>query len=118
MAAFALMLVLALAPVKITVHGPTATPKINTRWNYSVSITENGKPVAGKLTEQIIDPIGGHHAVQFGANTKPITNIPVKGVFRDYIIWPRISRGLTLKLHVIVKVAGKTYTKNYIVTPR
>ena len=118
MAAFALMLVLALAPVKITVSGPSATPKIKSHWNYTVRITQNGKPVAAKLTEQIIDPIGGHHAVQFGANTKPITNIPVKGVFRDYIIWPPISRGLTLKLHIIVKVGTATYTKNYVVKPQ
>ena len=114
MAAFALLLAL----VQVSIAGPTHTPKVNTHWNYTVRITQNGKPVAARLTEQIIDPIGGRHPVEFGPSTKVIKNIPIKGVFRDYIIWPPESRGITLKLHVILKVGTKTYTKNYSVTPR
>jgi len=117
MAAFALMLVL-LAPVKIAIAGPTHTPKVNTHWNYTVRVTRGGKPVHAKLTEQIIDPIGGHHLVQFGPSTKYIKNWPIDGVFHDYIIWPPEGRGITLKLHVIAKVGTRTYTKNYVVTPR
>jgi hypothetical protein len=114
MTPFALLLAL----VNIAIAGPTHHPKVNTHWNYSVHVTRAGKPVAARITEQIIDPIGGHHPVQFGPSTKNITNHPITGVFRDYIIWPAEARGITLKLHVIAKVGAKTYTKNYTVTPR
>lgn len=115
---FALAALLALAPVKVTIAGPTHTPKVKVHWNYTVRVTQNGKPVHARLTEQIVDPIGGHHPVEFGPSTKVIKNIPIKGVFRDYIIWPAEARGITLKLHVIVKVGTKTLTKDFAVTPR
>jgi hypothetical protein len=79
---------------KVTVTAPGHTPKIKVHWNYTVSISQGGKPVAAKLTEQIVDPIGGVHAVQVGPTTKDITNLPVKGLYRDYIIWPAGSRGI------------------------
>ena len=114
MAAFALLLTV----VHIAITGPTHTPKVNTHWNYSVRVTSGGKLVHARLTEQIVDPIGGHHPVQFGPSTKNITNYAIKGTFHDYIIWPREARGITLKLHVIVTVGTKTTTKDYLVTPR
>lgn len=117
MAAFALAVLLSLSPVKVTIAGPTHTPKVNVHWNYTVRVTRDGKPVKARLTEQIVDPIGGHHPVQFGASTKNITNYPITGVFHDYIIWPPEARGITLKLHVIAKVGTKVYTRNYLVTP-
>lgn len=114
MVAFALVLAL----VQVTIVGPTHTPKAGTHWNYTVRVARAGKPVAARITEQIVDPIGGHHGVQFGPTTRYIRNYPIKGVFHDYIIWPREARGITLKLLVIAKVGGKTYRKTYSVTPR
>lgn len=114
MAAFALLLAL----VHVSIAGPSHTPKVDTHWNYTVRVTSGGKPVHALLTEQIIDPIGGRHPVQFGPTTKNITRHPIDGVFRDYIIWPAEARGITLKLHVIVKVGTRTYTRNYAVVPR
>jgi len=112
----ALMLLVA-TPPQVTLTAPTHTPKLNTRWYYTVRATEAGKPVAGKLTVQIVDPIGASHPVQFGTTTKNITNWAFTGRFRDFIIWPASSRGIPLRLRVIVRVGGAKRTLTYAVTP-
>src|SRR5580692_10345567 len=72
---------------KVSLQDPGTTPKIGVHWNYSVTArAADGKPAAATLTEQIVDPIGGAHPVQFGKSTKNITNWPFKGTFRDFII--------------------------------
>jgi hypothetical protein len=105
-------------PLKVAVSAPGHAPTVNVHWNYTVRAMENGKSVAGKLTEQIVDPIGGKHPVEFGKSTKPITNWPFKGVFRDFIIWPASSRGVPLKFRVIVVVGKTRRVLDYAVTPR
>jgi hypothetical protein len=112
------LVVSAAAPVKVSLSAPGHTPRINTHWNYTVRVTQSGKPVAAKISEQIVDPVGGMHPVQFGKNTKNITNIPIKGVFSDYIVWPASSRGIPLKLRVVVRVGGTSKIVTYAVTPR
>ncbi len=107
----------ALAAILVTVAAPGHAPRINTHWHYTVRATLNGKPVAGKLTEQIVDPIGGKHAVEFGTSTKKITNWPFNGVFRDFIIWPASARGIPLRLRVIVVVGTSRRVVDYAVTP-
>jgi hypothetical protein len=109
---------LAAAPLKATLTAPTHTPKVKTRWYYVVHATQGGKPVAGKLTAAIVDPIGSSHPVQFGSTTKNLTNWPFKGRFRDFIIWPASSRGIPLKLRVVVKAGGARSTITFAVTPR
>lgn len=104
-------------PLKVAVSAPGHTPKINTHWNYTVRATRDGRPVAGRLTEQIVDPIGGAHPVQFGKSTKNITNWPFNGVFKDYIIWPASSRGVPLKLRVVVRTGATKKVVTYSVTP-
>ncbi|HVC86021.1 MAG TPA: hypothetical protein VNC40_01195 [Gaiellaceae bacterium] len=104
--------------LKVSVSGPTHTPKINTHWNYVVHATENGKPVAGRLTEQIQDPIGGLHPVQFGVGTKNITRVRFTGTFKDFIIWPASATGISLKLRVTVVVGKTKKIATYSVTPR
>lgn len=106
------------ASLKVTVSAPSHTPRINTHWNYSVRATEGGKLVVGKISARIVDPLGGSHPVQFGASTKNITNWPFRGVFRDFIIWPASSRGIPLKLRIVVRVGGVTKAVTYAVTPR
>jgi hypothetical protein len=108
----------AAAPLTATLTAPTHAPKIKTRWYYTVHATQAGKPVAAKLSAQIVDPIGGSHPVQFGSSTKNITNWPFTGVFRDFIIWPASSRGIPLKLSVVVKVGSTKRTLTFAVTPR
>ena len=102
----------------VKLAAPGHTPKIKTHWNYVVTVTEGGKPVAAKLTEQIVDPIGGVHPVEVGPTTKKILNLPIKGTYRDYIIWPADSRGIPLTLRVTVKVGSATRVLNYPVTAK
>ena len=102
----------------VTLTAPTHTPKINTRWYYTVRATRDGKPASGRLTAQIVDPIGGSHPVQFGTGTKNITNWAFTGRFHDFILWPASSRGIPLRLRVIVKVGTTRRTLTYAVTPR
>jgi hypothetical protein len=104
--------------VKVTLTAPGHTPKINTHWNYSVTATRDGKPVAAKVTVQIVDPIGGVHPVQFAKTKKNIVGWPFKGIFRDYITWPASSAvGFGLTLRVTVKAGGASKVITYKVTP-
>ena len=107
----------AASPVKATLSAPGHTPKVNTKWHYTLRVTQGGKPVSGRLTAQIVDPIGGVHLVQFGSTTRNIKNYPIKGVFRDYIIWPRSSDGIPLTLRFQINAGGRTTTLKYHVTP-
>ncbi len=110
---------LAAPPFKATFWAPTHTPKVNTRWPYRVTATDlHGKPIAAKLTVQVVDPFGGVHAVQFYANTKNVVNHPFVGTFKDAVKWPPESRGFKLTLRLIVKAKGGTVTLLYKVTSR
>jgi hypothetical protein len=111
-------MLLVATPPHVTLAAPTHTPQINVRWYYTVRATRDGKQAAGKLTAQIVDPIGDVHPVQFGTTTKNITNWAFTGRFRDFILWPASSRGIPLRLRVIVKVGTTKRTLTYAVTPR
>ena len=106
------------APVRVAIVAPNSTPKVNTHWNYTVRVSSGGKPVSGRLTEQIVDPLGGSHPVQLGLTKTNITNRPIKGTFRDFIIWPASSRGIPLTLRVVVTVGQGKHVLTYSVTPR
>ena len=106
------------APLTVTLTAPTHGPKIKTRWYYTVRATLAGKPAAGKLTAQIVDPIGGSHPVQFGSSTKNITNWRFTGRFHDFIIWPASSVGIPLKLRVVLRLGSASRTLTFAVTPR
>ena len=101
----------------VSITAPGHAPKIKTHWNYTVHVTSAGKPVAGKLTEMIVDPVGGVHPVDLGSTTTKIANRPVAGTFSDYIIWPAASRGIPLTLRITVQVGGTKTTIAYHVTP-
>jgi len=104
--------------VKVSLTAPTHTPRINVHWPYSVRATRGGKPVSGRITVRLVDPIGGVHPVQLGSTTTNITNLRFRGVFRDYVIWPAESRGFPLKLRVIVVGKGFRKVLQYVVTPQ
>jgi hypothetical protein len=108
---------LAAAPLKATLTAPGHAPKINTKWHYTLRVSAGGRPVSARITAQIVDPIGGAHAVNLGSTKRPITNYPIKGVFRDYIIWPRDSRDIPLTLRFLIRSGGKTTTLKYRVVP-
>jgi hypothetical protein len=105
-------------PVRAVLTAPTHTPKVKVRWPYSVRVTQAGAPVAGRITVQIVDPLGGVHPVRFGLTTTSITRRPFRGTFSDFVIWPGSSRGIPLTFRAIVATAYGRRTLTYRVTPR
>jgi hypothetical protein len=110
-------------PFKATLIAPTHTPKVSIKWYYTIRVTDlSGKPIAARLTEQIKDPTGQAHPVQYGPTKKNITNWRFTGRFHDYIIWPADSKladflgGLVLR--ATVKAGGATVVLTYRVKPR
>src|SRR4051794_17226964 len=104
--------------VKTTLTAPTHTPKINTRWYYTVRATQGGKPATARVTAQIVDPIGGTHPVLYGATKNAIVNRAFKGTFRDYIVWTGESRGILLTLRLTVRVGKAKKMLTFRVTAR
>jgi len=104
-------------PLRVTLTAPTHMPKVAVRWPYSVRATRAGAPVAGRITVQIVDPLGGVHPVQLGLTTTNITRRPFRGIFRDFVIWPGSSRGIPLTLRVTVVAASARRVLRYRVTP-
>jgi hypothetical protein len=103
---------------KVTLSAPGHAPKINVHWPYTVHATSGGKPVAARLTAQIVDPVGGVHAVEFGKSTRKIVNWPFKGTFSDFVVWPASSRGVPLTFRVTVRVGAVKKVVSYQVIPR
>jgi hypothetical protein len=92
----------------------THTPKVNTKWPWSITATKGGKPVAGTVTAQVIDPVGGVHAVEFGGvKNRFVTNVKFKGRFSDFVIYPAISQGVRVTFRVTVKTALGKRVVNY-----
>jgi hypothetical protein len=118
LAAAAGVLALGGPAAKVTLTAAGHTPKISVHWNYAVSVSRAGAPVAATVTAQIVDPIGGVHPVERGNSTKNIVNWPFKGTFSDFIIWPASSAiGLPLTFRVTVHSGGVTKVIRYVVTP-
>jgi hypothetical protein len=110
---------LAAAPVaKITLSAPGHSPKVNTHWNYSVTVKRAGKPSAATITAQIVDPIGGVHLVQYGNTKRNVKAFPFKGTFRDFVIWTADSRGIPLTFRLTVNSGTTRKVIDYPVTPR
>jgi hypothetical protein len=104
---------------KATFSAPTHTPKVNVRWPWSLKVTSlAGKPIAARISVQIVDPYGGVHPVEFGCCKKYITNHPIKGSFRDYVRFPPESQGFRLKFQVVVKALGGKRITSYWVKVR
>jgi len=102
--------------IKATLRAPASQPVVDVKWPYSIKVTDlKGKPVKGTFTGVVIDPFGGVHPNDYGPSEPevPLTNWPIRGTFRDYMIFPPSSRGfkLTLKWTIKVKLGGKTYRK-------
>jgi hypothetical protein len=105
--------------VKATFVAPTRAPKVNAKWIYHVRVTDlQGHSLSGKITVQIVDPLGQAHAVDYDDTKKPITNMRFNGAFHDDAEFPPDSRGFTLTFRVIAKTAKGTVTITYPVTPK
>jgi predicted lipoprotein with Yx(FWY)xxD motif len=98
---------------------PTHRPKANTKWYYTLLVTDlSGKPLKARITVQIVDPLGTAHAVQYANTKKNLSNWPISGRFRDYVIWPRSSAvGITLTLRVTVRAGTGKRILAYRVSP-
>jgi hypothetical protein len=70
------------------------------------------------VTVQIVDPFGGVHPVQFGNTKRNIVNFRFTGTFRDFVKWPRASRGFRLTFRATVTSGGKAVRVRYWVKPR
>ena len=107
--------------LKATLTAATHTPIADntTHWPYQVKVTDlKGKPLAGKISIAIVDPLGTAHPVQFAANTKDITNWPFKGTFKDFVRWPPDSAvGVVLKFRATVVTAKGKAVLIYPVKP-
>ena len=117
------MLVVALAlaapPFAVELKAPTHTPRVDTRWYYSVRAVDGaGKPLSGRVTVQVVDPFGGVHPVEFGSSKKLVVNFRFRGTFRDYVRWPPESRGFRLTFRVTVSSGGRARRVAYWVKPR
>src|SRR3990172_1747726 len=106
----------AAGPIKVTISAPVK-PKVNVPWAYTVKVVDaSGKPVAAKLSMVVVDPLGTPHPVEFFKKKTFVTNVAIKGVFSDKIIWPPASVGYPLKLRATVKVSGRTVKKTLALT--
>jgi len=105
------------ATLTAATHSPVADNK--TRWPYQVKLTDlKGKPLAGRVSIAIVDPLGTVHPVQFFLNTKYVTNIPFKGVFKDAVLWPPDSAvGVVLNFRATVVTAKGKAVLIYPVKP-
>lgn len=119
MATLLAVLALAAPPFTAQLSAPTHTPKADTRWYWTIRVADRaGKPVAARITAQVVDPFGGVHPVEFGPTTRKIVDFPIRGSFRDYAIWPAASKGFKLTLRVSVTAKGATRRVEYWVRPR
>jgi hypothetical protein len=111
-------LALGAVPFKATLIAGTHHPAINTRWPYAVKVVDaQGRLLRATISAAVVDPLGGVHPTEFYANTKLVTNIPFKGIFRDAVKWPPESRGYPLTFRVTVKVGTSRKVLKYLVVP-
>jgi hypothetical protein len=107
------------ASFNVTLHAGTHHPAVNARWPYSVRVVDaTGHPLRARISVAVVDPIGGVHPTLFYvSDTKYVTNIPFRGVFRDAVKWPPESKGYPLTFRVTVKVGTLKRVLKYLVTP-
>ena len=109
----------AAAPLTVVFKATTHAPKVNARWPWSITATSAGKPIVGTVTAQVLDPIGGVHAVEFGGvKSKFVTNVKFAGRFHDFVLFPPISKGVQVTFRVTVKTALGKRVVNYPVQAR
>lgn len=105
--------------LRVVLRGPTAHPKATAKWPYSVSaLNSAGKKVSGKLTVQLVDPLGNAHSVTYANTGKPVKNFPFHGTFRDYLQFPKNSVGFPLTVRAKVTSPQGQGTATFGVKPR
>jgi hypothetical protein len=105
--------------LRVTLAGVPRSPNVKARSIYRVRATDSsGKPLAGTITVQIVDPLGRAHTVTYDGTRHPISRRRFVGVFHDDIEFPADARGVPLTFRVEVVTSKGRATINYPVTPR
>jgi hypothetical protein len=104
----------------VSFSAPTHTPRAGTTtWWYVVRATTSaGKPLRGRLTVAVVDPLGTAHLAEVGTTTRKLRDYPFSGRYRDFAQWPVASRGYRLTFRATVRALGSSRTVNYWVRPR
>jgi hypothetical protein len=100
---------------KVVFTASKHTPRVNERWPWSISVTTAaGKPLAATISAVVVDPIGGIHPVEYGCCAKKfVTNVKIKGTFRDFVQYPLSAKGYRITFKVTVKTALGTRAVTY-----
>ena len=108
------------ARFRVSLSAPTHTPRAGTaRWRYVVrAATAAGRPLRGRLTVAVVDPLGTAHLAEVGTTARKLRDYPFSGRYSDFAQWPTASRGYRLTFRVIVKGQGSSRTLTYWVRPR
>ena len=103
----------------LVLSAPTHTPRVGPKWWYVIRATASGgRPVRGRLTVEVVDPLGTAHPAQVGTSTRPLVNFPFNGRYRDFAQWPAASRGYRLVFRVTVATGRGQQAVRYWVRPR
>jgi hypothetical protein len=100
---------------KVVFTASKHTPRVNERWPWSISVTTAAaKPLAATISAVVVDPIGGVHPVEYGCCAKKfVTNVKIKGTFRDFVQYPLSAKGYRITFKVTVKTALGTRAVTY-----
>jgi hypothetical protein len=107
------------ARFRVGLTAPSHTPAVGSKkWWYVVrATTAQGKPLHGRLTVEVVDPLGTAHLAQVGTTSRRLSNFRFVGRYRDFAQWPAASSGFRLTFRVIVKAQGSSRTLTYWVRP-
>jgi len=104
---------------RVSLSAPTHRPRVGSKWWYVVRAVDlRGRPLRGRLTVQVVDPLGTAHTAEVGTSTRKLLNFPFTGRYRDFAEWPAAARGYRLTLRVVVKAGGSSRTLAYWVRPQ
>ncbi len=108
------------ARFRVSLSAPTHTPRAGAaKWWYVVRAAKAaGRPLRGRLTVAVVDPLGTAHFAEVGTTTRKLRDYPFAGRYRDFAQWPAASRGYRLTFRVTVRALGGSRTVNYWVRPR
>jgi hypothetical protein len=107
------------ASFRASLSAPTHTPRVGPKWWYVVRAVDlQGRPLRGRLTVQVVDPLGTAHAAKVGSTKRKLLDFPFTGRYRDFAVWPAASQGFRLTFRVVVKARGGSRTLTYWVKPR
>jgi hypothetical protein len=107
------------AQFRVSLSAPTHTPRVGPKWWYVVRASaRSGRRVHGRLTVEVVDPLGVAHPAEVGTSTRKLVGYPFSGRYRDFAEWPPAARGYRLVFRVTVAAEGARRSVRYWVRPR